>query len=183
MNIKKCRDFFQISFFYILTCSNTECNLSVFEQTLVSMLKRMSRFFPNLSFIYSPVQTQTNYTLCLNRVSMLKRISFICVGHDVKQEHSNAQVCVRPNVKCEYHNVYSCILACMWDLAQWSDCQKSNPTTPGFDPLAGQGEGQFFYPSESKLVWRLVCCAWPPLHVYGIHQNVCARQRSHIQLS
>ena len=31
---------------------------------------------------------------------------------------------------------------------------------PGFDPLAGQGEEQFFCPSESKLLCRLVCSSF-----------------------
>ena len=36
--------------------------------------------------------------------------------------------------------------------AQWLQSRNSNPKTPGFDPLAGQGERQFFCPSESTLV-------------------------------
>ena len=32
---------------------------------------------------------------------------------------------------------------------------------PGFDPLVGQGEGQFFYPSESTLVQACLCLTPP----------------------
>ena len=42
----------------------------------------------------------------------------------------------------------------------------------GFDPLAGQVEGQFFYPSESSLVQTCLCLT--PLRVYGAHPNLCA---------
>ena len=42
-----------------------------------------------------------------------------------------------------------------------------NSEDPGFDPLVGQGEGQFFYPSESIVVQTCLC---PPLRVqYGTH--------------
>ena len=46
---------------------------------------------------------------------------------------------------------------------------------PGFDPLVGQGDGQvvvFFCPSESTLEQTCLCLT--PLHVYGMHPNVCA---------
>ena len=48
----------------------------------------------------------------------------------------------------------------------------------GFSPLAGQGEGQFFYSSESTRVQTCLCLT--PLRVYGTHPNLCARLRSHI---
>ena len=39
---------------------------------------------------------------------------------------------------------------------------------PEFDPLVGQGEGQYFCPFESTLVPD------PPLCVYGMRPNLCA---------
>ena len=44
---------------------------------------------------------------------------------------------------------------------------------PGFDPLAGQGEEHFFYPSVSTLVQTCLCLTpdpppLPPLRVYGV---------------
>ena len=45
---------------------------------------------------------------------------------------------------------------------------------PGFEPLVGQGEEQFFCPSESTLVQTCVCLT--PLLVYGTtHPNLSAR--------
>ena len=38
---------------------------------------------------------------------------------------------------------------------------------PRFDPMVGQGEGQFFCPSESTLVQTCLCLT--PFHVYGNH--------------
>ena len=43
----------------------------------------------------------------------------------------------------------------------------------GFDPLAGQGDIQFFCPSESTLV--LTCLCLILRCVYGTNPNVCAR--------
>ena len=43
---------------------------------------------------------------------------------------------------------------------------------PGFDPLAGQGEGQFFCPSESTLVQTYLCLN--PPRVYGASTHICA---------
>ena len=58
-------------------------------------------------------------------------------------------------------------------VAQWVVRQNSNPEDPGFDPLVGQGEGQFFCPSESTLVQTCLCLTL--LCVYSKHPNVCAR--------
>ena len=44
---------------------------------------------------------------------------------------------------------------------------------PGFDPLVGQGKGQFLCPSESTLAQTCLCLT--PLHVYGTHPNVFIR--------
>ena len=44
---------------------------------------------------------------------------------------------------------------------------------PEFDLLAGQGEGQFFCPSESTLVQIRLCLT--PLRDYRTHPNLCAR--------
>ena len=38
------------------------------------------------------------------------------------------------------------------NIAQWLQRQEFKSKDPGFDILAGQGEGEFFYPSESTLV-------------------------------
>ena len=68
----------------------------------------------------------------------------------------------------------------MGDVAQWLESQNSNLKTV-FDRLAGQGERQFFCPSESTLVQTCLCLT--PLHVYGTLPNLCAHERSHIHLS
>ena len=36
--------------------------------------------------------------------------------------------------------------------SQWVERRKFKSEDPGFDPLAGQGDEQFVYPSESTLV-------------------------------
>ena len=43
----------------------------------------------------------------------------------------------------------------------------------GFNPLAGQGEKQFFCPSESTLVQTCLCLT--PLRVYSMHSHLLAR--------
>ena len=43
---------------------------------------------------------------------------------------------------------------------------------PGFDPLVGQGEGHFLYPSESTLCAELFVPDMIPLRVYGSHPNL-----------
>ena len=42
---------------------------------------------------------------------------------------------------------------------------------PWFDPLVGQGEGQFFFSFESTLVQTCLCLT--SLCVYGMHPNLC----------
>ena len=44
---------------------------------------------------------------------------------------------------------------------------------PGFDPLAGQGEVQFFCPSESTRVQTCLCLT--PIRVYDTHPNLSVR--------
>ena len=46
---------------------------------------------------------------------------------------------------------------------------------PGFDPLVGLGERQFFCPSESTVVQTSLCLT--PLRVYGTHPHLCARYK------
>ena len=60
--------------------------------------------------------------------------------------------------------IYSCNCV-TGDVDQWQD--------PGFDPLAEQGEKQFFCPSESTPVQTCLCLT--PLHVFCVHPNLCAR--------
>ena len=43
----------------------------------------------------------------------------------------------------------------------------------GFDPLEGQGEVPFFYPSKTTLAQTRLCLT--PLRAYGMHTNACAR--------
>ena len=45
----------------------------------------------------------------------------------------------------------------------------------GFDPLTGQGEGQFFCPSESTFVQTCLCLHVLLVRVYGTHPNLCTR--------
>ena len=64
---------------------------------------------------------------------------------------------------------------------------------PGFDPLMGQGQRQFFCPSKSTLAKDEInvpialssfrdkstlvqtCLCLTPLRVYGMHPNLCAQ--------
>ena len=59
----------------------------------------------------------------------------------------------------------------MGDVAQWLDSEFTSKDH-GFDPLAGQGEGQFFGPSESNLAQTGLCLT--PLCLYGTHPHLCA---------
>ena len=44
---------------------------------------------------------------------------------------------------------------------------------PRFDPLVGQGGEEFFCPPEATLLQ--ICLCLTPLHVYGMHPNLCTR--------
>ena len=63
------------------------------------------------------------------------------------------------------------------DAAQWYvSASEFKSEDPGFDPLAGQGEDQYFCPPESPLIQPSLCLPPPPpLRVYGTHTYVCAR--------
>ena len=58
-------------------------------------------------------------------------------------------------------------------MAQWVESRNSNPKTLGSIPWRGQGELQFFCPSEATLVQTCLCLT--PLLVYDTNPNVCAR--------
>ena len=45
------------------------------------------------------------------------------------------------------------------------------PEDPGFDPMVGKGEGQFFYPSESTIVQTRLIVPDP----LDTHPNLCAQ--------
>ena len=59
------------------------------------------------------------------------------------------------------------------DVAQWLQSEFKSED-PGFDPLAGQDEVQFFCPSESTLVQACLCLA--PF-VCTAHTQICAHVR------
>ena len=56
--------------------------------------------------------------------------------------------------------------------------RKATTTTTNPKTLAGQGEEQFFHPSESTLVQ--ICLCLTPLCVYGMHPNHCAHVKDPI---
>ena len=64
------------------------------------------------------------------------------------------------------------------------NCKKKKSiksVNPGFDPLVGQGEGQFFYPSKSTLVQTCLCRT--PAACVRHAPKFLLMLRSHIHLS
>ena len=62
----------------------------------------------------------------------------------------------------------------MGDVDQWQD--------PGFDPLAEQGEKQFFCPSECRTLIQ-TCVCLTPLRVYSTQPKFLCRLNSHLLLT
>ena len=82
------------------------------------------------------------------------------------------------HVLCLCVCVCVCLSVCVCDIVYITTCLMGDIRSvvralefesedPGFDPLAGHGERQFFYPSESTLVQTCLCLTL--LRVYGMH--------------